>query len=169
VQAGLQLLSLLELLNLAHHLGGLCSLSFSLTLKILVLLLQALHLLAKIGTVGTTGNALSLSTRLCFATIVLGLFSVLNDSSISVDASQMLVEVLLPRKSFSSVAFAIYMWAVQLLSRTTMLVMNFTLVSEKTARVREAWELFATFSRTLVGSVMLVHVFAMTQSALEDQ
>jgi hypothetical protein len=81
-------------------------------------------------------------------------------------ASEMLIEVFLTREAFSSVALAIGMGAVELLSRTTVFVMDFSFVSQETARVCKSRELLAAVGRALVGSVVLVHMFTVqTRSA----
>jgi hypothetical protein len=72
VKAGLELLGLLKLLDLAHHLCGLSILSLGLTAKVFVLLLESLHFLAQIGTVGTAAT-LALLTDLDVAGIFFGL------------------------------------------------------------------------------------------------
>lgn len=75
-------------------------------------------------------------------------------------ASQMLVEIFLSRKSFTRVSLAVRVRTVQLFARTTVFIVNFTFVSEETTRIRETGKLFATFGRTFVRSIMLVHMFA---------
>jgi hydrogenase/urease accessory protein HupE len=53
-------------------------------------------------------------------------------------ASEVLIEILLSRKSLSSMTLAIGMWAIQLLSRTAMLIVNLAFVSKETPGVSEA-------------------------------
>ena len=126
--------------------------------KLLILLLQTFHLFTEVCTVAA--SALSLSASLGFICVVLCLLSVQRKASISVNASEMLVEIFLSRETLPGMALAIRVWAIQLLSGTAMLVMNLSFVSQETARVGEARQLLAAVCRTLVWSVMLVHVLA---------
>jgi hypothetical protein len=73
----------------------------------------------------------------------------------------MFVKILLSRKSLACMAFAVKMWAVQLLSGAAMLVMDFSFVPKETTGVSEAWKFLAPFRRTFVRSVMLIHMLAM--------
>jgi hypothetical protein len=147
-----------NLLNLAHHLVSLSSLRLGLASQLLVFRLQSLHLLAKIVTASTSrSDAFSLVTRL-------GLFLVLGDlrvlqARIGVDAPQVLVEILLSREALASVALAVDVGAVELLSRAAVLVVHLALVAEKATRIREARQLLAPFSWALVWAVVLVHMF----------
>jgi hypothetical protein len=146
-----------NLLNLAHHLVSLSSLRLGLASQLLVFRLQSLHLLAKIVTASTSRSAFSLVTRL-------GLFLVLGDlrvlqARIGVDAPQVLVQILLSREALASVALAVDVGAVELLSRATVLVVHLALVAEKATRIREARQLLAPFSWALVWAVVLVHMF----------
>jgi len=151
----------LKCLDLAHHLSRLSGLSLGLTLEVLVLLLEALHLLAKIcGRIATAAStAFSLLSSLVIS-FVFGLIFILRKYSISVNASKMFVQILLAREAFAGVAFAIDVRTIELLSRTAVLVVNFAFMSQETTRISEAGELLTAFSWTLVGTIVFIHVLA---------
>lgn len=151
----------------ALHLRRLCILSIALSSqllsKLLILASQSLHLLANfviIAWADENSNAtLPLLTSTSIQTILLCLVTILS-SRISVNASQMFIEVFLTRKAFSSVAFAIWVGAVQLLSWTTVLVVDLPLVAKETTGVCEARKLLASFGLALIWPIVLVHVLA---------
>ena len=144
-------------MNLAHHLISLSGLRLGLASQLLILSLQALHLFAKIIAAATRRScAFSLVTSLGLF-LILGNLGILQ-ARVRVDAPQVLVEVLLSREALACVALAVDVWAVELLSRAAVLVVDFALVSEKTARVRESGKLLAAFGWTLVRAVVLVHM-----------
>lgn len=53
---------------------------------------------------------------------------------------------------------AIWVWTVELLSRTAVKIVDFSLMAQKTARICKTWEFVAAFVGAFVGSVMFVHV-----------
>jgi hypothetical protein len=54
-------------------------------------------------------------------------------------SSKMLVKILLPRKALASMSLAVGVWAVDGVLGTTVLPMNFSLMSEKAAGICKAW------------------------------
>lgn len=73
----------------------------------------------------------------------------------------MLVEVFLSRETFAGVPFAVWMGAVYSIFGTPMLVMNLALMSQQASGVCEAWKVLASRGGTSVGSLVLIHVFAL--------
>lgn len=146
------------LVDLTHHLTGLKSLSLGLTLQVLVLSLQALHLLAKIVAAAARGSrALSLLAGLTLLIVLRSLY-LLMKTSIRMDASHVLVEVLLSRETLARVALAIDVGAVEVLSWATVFVVYLAFVSKEASRVCKARKFLATFGWALVGTIVLIHV-----------
>jgi hypothetical protein len=129
---------------------------------LLGLSLQGLVLLAKLCEFLTEVWALyrwTLSLHACSLWLLFSLGSILNLSySIGMNSSEMLVQVFLARETLSGESLAVWVGAVELLSRTSMQIVNFSLMSQKTTGIREAWKLFATFGRALVRSIVFVHM-----------
>jgi hypothetical protein len=83
------------------------------------------------------GTALSLLASFSIF-FLFGNFSILSPC-ICMNSSQMLIQILLTGEPFSSMALAGVVRAVELFSRSTMLIVHLTLVSKETTRVSEAW------------------------------
>ena len=78
----------------------------------------------------------------------------------AMDAPEMLRQILLSRKANACAAFAVSVRAHTASFWAAMLAVNFTLMAEEAAGVGEALDFFAAWLCTDVGTVMLVHVFA---------
>lgn len=80
--------------------------------------------------------------------------------SVHMTTAQVLPKVLLASKPVAGAAVAIGIWAHQGLLCVIVLLMHFTLVAQKTARVGKALDLVAARFVTFIRAVMFVHVFA---------
>lgn len=78
---------------------------------------------------------------------------------ISVNAAQVLVQVLLSGEALSSMALAVLVWTVQLLAWASVLVVHFALVAQQSTAVCKAWELLASFGWAFIWAIVLIHVF----------
>lgn len=78
------------------------------------------------------------------------------------DAAEMLVEVLQAGEALAGVAFAVDVGAVQGVSRSAVLAVDFSLVAKQASPVGKAREFLATLDGTSVRSIVLVHVLAVT-------
>jgi hypothetical protein len=147
-----------NLLNLTHHLVSLSGLCLGLASELLIFGLQTLHLLAKVVAASASwSRAFSLSTSL-------GLLLILSDlcvlqARISVHTPQVFVEIFLSRETLACVTLAVDVWAVELLPRSAMLIVNLALVAEETTGICEARKLLATFCWALVWAIVFVHMF----------
>jgi hypothetical protein len=72
----------------------------------------------------------------------------------------MLIEVLKTRKTAFLVAFAVCMWTVQWVLRTTVFTMDLTFMAEKASRISESRYILAANRKALIRALMLIHMFA---------
>lgn len=86
--------------------------------------------------------------------------SLLECGGISVNAAQVLVQVLLSREALSSMALAVLVWTVQLLAWTSVLVVHFALVAQQSTAVCKSWKLLAPFGWAFIWAIVLIHVFS---------
>lgn len=155
--------AVLQCLDLTHHLR-LLSIVHALHLVdqsslLFIVLLQALHLLADILGVRTT-TTLSLLASLRQFALLLCLLAWHQRAHLRVDASEMLIQVLLTRETLAGVSLAVQVGAVELFLRSAVLAVNFALMTKQAARVGKSWELLTAFGRAFVWSIVLVHVLA---------
>lgn len=78
----------------------------------------------------------------------------------------MLFQVLLTRKAVARAAVTIGIWAHQRLLSARVLLVDFALMTEKSARVGKPLDFVAPGLHTLVRPVMLIHMFTITLSAV---
>lgn len=78
----------------------------------------------------------------------------------SVDAAQMLLQILQAREALPVVALAVRMRAVEGLLGPAVLAVDLALVAQQPAAVGEALDLLAAFNGADVGAFVFVHVFA---------
>lgn len=159
---------ILQLRYLRHHRQRVLPLLLHVGLELLVLHAHALDLVAELGDLvrhraAAAGAALALHAG-ALAVVVVGRGDRVGlrrgAVRIRVHAAEMLVKVLLAGEALARVALAVRVRAVDSVLGPAVLVVDFALVSEETARVREAWEVLAALGGAAVGTLVLVHVFA---------
>jgi hypothetical protein len=110
----------LKLTKLSHHVVHLASLSFRKAPQLIILSPQSLHLLSYIKITVTLASSLSLHTS--FNIFVLCFGSIWNGTIGSMNTSEMFVEIFLSRESLAAMTLAVWVWAVELFSRTLLLM-----------------------------------------------
>ena len=81
--------------------------------------------------------------------------------------ANVLGKILLPREAGTRATLAVVEGAEERLFGSTMHLVNFAFVAQEPSTVGEALKLFAAFYETLVGPIMLVHMFAPFAFAIE--
>ena len=77
----------------------------------------------------------------------------------------MFFQVFVPREPLSRTSVAIWEWTHQFLTPGVHLV-DFTLMTEQAARIREALHFVAVWIEAFIWTVMFVHVFAVKKARL---
>lgn len=99
------------------------------------------------------------------ALVVIGAY-VSSSCAVGVNTSEMFVQVLQSRETFAVVALAVRVWTVQGVLRAAVFAVDFTLVSQKTPRVRKPWQLLASLNSAFVRAIVFVHVLAVIQVSI---
>lgn len=170
---------ILQFRYLRHHAERVLRLLLHLGLELLILHAHALDLVAELGDLvrggAAAGPALALHAG-ALAVVVVGVrpggrvVGAVADAAAAaqrggavgarVHAAQVLVEVLLAGEALAGVALAVWVRAVDRVLWSAVLVVDFALVAEETAGICKAGQVFASVGRAAIGTLVLVHVFA---------
>lgn len=157
--------------DLLHHREGVFVLRLHLDLELLVLIANTLQLLAQLQHLFAAAiPTLALHARLLAFVVVsrvCGICLWAGAFHIRVDATKMLVKVLLSREAFAGMALAVWMGAFDCVLRSTIFAVNFAFVSKKATGVCEPRKTLAAGDNAAIWALVLVHMFTVIMLAID--